>query len=47
MLEILAAPEGVVAMRAAGRVDAADVERGIAAVEQALKSHARVAIYAG
>ena len=46
MLEILAAPEGVVAMRAAGWVDAADVERGIAAVEQSLKSHARIAIYA-
>jgi hypothetical protein len=33
-------------MRATGRVDAADVERGITAVEQSLKSHARVAIHA-
>ena len=46
MLEMLPAQDGVIAMRAKGLLDAADIERGIAAVDEALKTHARLAIYA-
>jgi hypothetical protein len=43
---MLPAQDGVIAMRAKGLLDAADIERGIAAVDEALKTHARLAIYA-
>jgi hypothetical protein len=33
-------------MRATGVLDAADIERGIGAVDEALNTHARLAIYA-
>ena len=46
MLEMLPAQDGVIAMRAKGLLDAADIERGIAAVDEALNTHARLAIYA-
>ena len=46
MLELLEAQDGVIAMRATGLLDAADIERGIAAVDEALNTHARLAIYA-
>ena len=45
-MELLPAQDGVIAMRATGLLDAADLERGIAAVDQALNTHARLAIYA-
>ena len=46
MLELLEAQDGVIAMRATGFLDAADIERGIAAVDEALNTHARLSIYA-
>ena len=46
MLEIIPAPEGVVAMRASGRLDEADIERAVQAVEAALAQHERIALYA-
>ena len=46
MLDLLPAPDPVVAMRATGRIDEADIERGIEAVEAALQRHPRIAIYA-
>ena len=46
MLELLEAQDGVIAMRATGLLDAADIERGIAAVDEALNTHARLSIYA-
>ena len=46
MLELLEMQDGVIAMRATGFLDAADIERGIAAVDEALNTHARLAIYA-
>ena len=41
MLELFEAQDGVIAMRATGLLDAADIERGIAAVDEALNTHAR------
>ena len=38
MLELLEAQDGVIAMRATGLLDAADIERGIAAVDEALNT---------
>jgi hypothetical protein len=46
MLEILPAPDPVVAMRASGRLDEGDVERGIEAIEAALARQDRIALYA-
>jgi hypothetical protein len=46
MLEIIPAPDGVVAMRASGRLDEADIERAITAVEAALAARDRITIYA-
>jgi SpoIIAA-like len=46
MLERLASPETVVALRMTGRVDQQDIERGIEAVEAALAAHPRIALYA-
>ena len=46
MLEAIPAPAGVVAMRASGRLDEADIARGIAAAEAALASRERIAVYA-
>ncbi|WP_262029199.1 STAS/SEC14 domain-containing protein [Microvirga sp. Mcv34] len=45
MLEVLPAPEHVVAMRVSGQVDKDDIERGIAAVEEALARGRRIALY--
>jgi hypothetical protein len=46
VLEVLPAPEHVVALRVSGRVDKDDIERGIAAVEAALAQQGRIALYA-
>ncbi|WP_457091539.1 STAS/SEC14 domain-containing protein [Microvirga sp. P5_D2] len=46
MLELLPAPEHVIAMRVSGQVVKDDIERGIAAVEEALAGQERIAIYA-
>ena len=46
MLEILPARDPVVAMRASGRLDEGDVERGIEAIEAALARQDRIALYA-
>jgi hypothetical protein len=46
VLEVLPAPEHVVSMRVSGRVETEDVERGIAAVEEALARQDRIALYA-
>ena len=46
MIEILPAPDHVVAFRVSGRVDEADVARAIEAVEGALARHERIALYA-
>jgi len=46
MLEIMPAPDGVVAMRVSGRLDKADIDRSIEAVEVALAQHARIALFA-
>jgi len=46
MLEIIPAPEGVVAMRVSGRLDRADIDRSIDAVEAALTRHGRIALFA-
>lgn len=46
MLEVLPAPDHVVAMRVSGQVDKDDIERGIAAVEEALARQERIAVYA-
>jgi hypothetical protein len=45
-LELLPAQDGVIAMRATGLLDLTDIERGIAAVDEALSTHARLAIFA-
>ena len=39
-------PDGVVAMRATGTIDEADIERAITAVEAALAARDRIAVYA-
>jgi hypothetical protein len=46
VLEINSAPETVVAMRATGLLDAADIERAIQAIDAALARQDRVALYA-
>lgn len=46
MLEILSAPDTVIAMRAAGRIEADDIERAMRAVEDALARQERIALYA-
>ena len=46
MLEIMSAPDGVVAMRASGYLDENDIESAIAAVDEALAARDRIAIYA-
>jgi hypothetical protein len=46
MLEVLPAPEHVVALRVSSQVDKDDIERGITAVEEALARQERIAIYA-
>jgi hypothetical protein len=46
VLEVLPAPEHIVAMRVSGRVETQDVERGIAEVEDALARQDRIALYA-
>ncbi|WP_230530437.1 SpoIIAA family protein [Microvirga roseola] len=46
MLEILPAPDAVLAMRASGRIDEADIERAILAVDNALATRDRIAVYA-
>jgi SpoIIAA-like len=46
MLEILPAPEHVVALKVSGHVDASDIERAIAAVEHALARQQRIALRA-
>jgi hypothetical protein len=46
VLEILPAPDYVVALRVNGRIERDDVECGIAAVEDALARQERVALYA-
>lgn len=46
MLEILPAPEHVVALKVSGHVDASDIERAIAAVEHALARQERIALHA-
>jgi len=46
MLEVLPAPEHVVALRVNGRLDRDDIERGIAAVEESLARQERIALYA-
>jgi hypothetical protein len=45
VLEVLPAPKHVVALRVSGRVDKDDIERGIAAVEDALARQERIALY--
>ena len=47
MLEVLPAPDTVVALRASGRIGKDDVERAIQAVEDALARQERIALYAG
>jgi hypothetical protein len=44
MLELLPAPETVVAMCASGRVDEHDIERGIQAIEAALDRNERISL---
>lgn len=44
MLEVLPAPEHVVALRVSGQVDKDDIERGITAVEEGLARQERIAI---
>jgi hypothetical protein len=44
MLELLPAPETVVAMRVSGRVDEHDIERGIQAIEAALDRNERISL---
>ncbi|WP_046864804.1 STAS/SEC14 domain-containing protein [Microvirga massiliensis] len=46
MLELLSAPDQVVAMRVTGRVDEADIERGIGAIEAALAHRETVSLLA-
>jgi hypothetical protein len=46
MLEILPAPDAVMAIRATGRLDEADIERAAQAVDAALVRHERIALYA-
>jgi len=46
MLEIIPAPEGVVAMRATGQLDQVDIERAVGSIETALAQHERIALYA-
>lgn len=46
ILEIIPAPDGVVAMRATGQLDQADIERAMGSVEAALAQHERIALYA-
>ena len=46
MLEIMSAPEGVIAMRASGYLDENDIERAIAAFDETLAARDRIAIYA-
>jgi SpoIIAA-like len=46
MIETLAAPDHVVALRVTGRIDEADIARAIEVVEAALAQHERVALYA-
>jgi SpoIIAA-like len=46
MLELLSAPDHVVAMRVTGRVDEADIERGIQAIESALAREKTVSLFA-
>lgn len=46
MLEMLPAPDTVVAMRMTGRIDRADIERAIEAVDAALARHERISFYA-
>jgi hypothetical protein len=46
MLELLSAPDQIVAMRVTGRVDEADIERGIEAVEAALARRETVSLLA-
>jgi hypothetical protein len=45
MLEIISAPDTVVAFRISGQIDEVDIERGYQAVEEALARHDRVALY--
>jgi len=45
MLEIVPAPEGVVAMRVSGRIETADIDRAIVAVEAALSKHEHIALF--
>lgn len=46
MIEILAAPDNVVAMKATGTLDADDYDRVIALVEDKLKSHPEIGLVA-
>ena len=46
MIEILSAPDHVVALRMAGTVNAADFDRVVDAVEAKLKGHRKIGIYA-
>lgn len=47
MLELITAPAAhVVAMRAAGRVNATELQRAIDAIERAKQRHAKVSLYA-
>ncbi|WP_332659475.1 STAS/SEC14 domain-containing protein [Brevundimonas sp.] len=46
MLEILDAPDNVIAMRAAGTMDAADYDRIIEVIEIRLKTHDRIGVVA-
>jgi hypothetical protein len=46
VLEVLPGAEHVVSMRVSGRIEKEDVERGIAAVEEALARQDRIALYA-
>ncbi len=45
MLEVLPAAAHVVAMRVSGRIDTDDIERGIAAVDEALAHQDRIALF--
>lgn len=46
MLEILDAPDNVIAMRASGTLNAADYDRIIAVVEAKMKAHDRIGVFA-
>jgi hypothetical protein len=46
VLEVLPSPEHVVVLHVSGQVDKDDIERGIAAVEEALAHQERIALYA-